>query len=108
MGLPLPLRFAEAGHKVTGLNADSKKVTMFNADKSYTEHIPQNKMQQFANSRHFSATNNFAKLKEVDAILICVPKPLDERREPDLAKTHRTTTAKGPARLAVDTMGPEG
>jgi len=89
VGLPLALRFAEAGHKVTGFDVDPTKVTMLNAGKSYIEHIPQNKIQQFVNSRHFSATNDFAKLKDVDAILICVPTPLDERREPDLATLNR-------------------
>jgi UDP-N-acetyl-D-glucosamine dehydrogenase len=90
VGLPLALRFAEAGHKVTGFDMDPKKVTMLNAGKSYIEHIPQNKIQQFVHSRHFSATTDFAKLKELDAILICVPTPLDERREPDLSYVEQT------------------
>src|SRR5256885_8130405 len=64
VGLPLALRFAEAGHKVTGLDTDPRKVTMLNAGKSYIEHIPQNKIQQFVNSKHFGATNDFEKLKD--------------------------------------------
>src|SRR5260370_13868476 len=63
---------------------------MTNAGKSSMEHIPRNKIQQFVNSRHFSATNDFAKLKEADAIIICVPTPLDERREPDLSYVEQT------------------
>src|SRR6266705_2937446 len=90
VGLPLALRFAEAGHKVTGFDVDPHKVSMLNAGKSYIEHIPQNKIQQFVNSRHFSATNDFAKLKEAGAIIICVPTPLDERREPDLSYVEQT------------------
>src|SRR5713101_6235882 len=90
VGLPLALRFAEAGHKVTGFDTDPNKVTMLNTGKSYIEHIPQNKIQQFVNSRHFSASNDFAKVKEADAILICVPTPLDERREPDLSYVEQT------------------
>ena len=85
VGLPLALRFAEAGHKVTGFDTDPTKVSMLNAGKSYIEHIQQTKIQQFVNSKHFSATTDFSKLKEVDAIIICVPTPLDERREPDLS-----------------------
>jgi len=74
VGLPLALRFAEAGHKVTGFDVDAHKVSMLNAGKSYIEHIPQNKIQQFVNSRPLQPrTNDFAKLKDVDAILICVP-----------------------------------
>ena len=90
VGLPLALRFAEAGHKATGFDTDPHKVSMLNAGKSYIEHIPQNKIQQFINSRHFSATSDFAKLKDADAIVICVPTPLDERREPDLSYVEQT------------------
>jgi UDP-N-acetyl-D-glucosamine dehydrogenase len=90
VGLPLALRFAEAGHKVTGLDTDPGKVASLNAGKSYIEHIPQTKIQQFVNSRHFSATTDFARLKEADAIIICVPTPLDERREPDLSYVEQT------------------
>src|SRR6202167_1368925 len=96
VGLPLALRFAEAGHKVTGFDTDPNKVSMLNAGKSYIEHIQQTKIQQFVNSKHFSATNDFAKLKEVDAIIICVPTPLDERREPDLSYVEQTALAIQP------------
>ncbi|HVS74682.1 MAG TPA: nucleotide sugar dehydrogenase [Candidatus Acidoferrales bacterium] len=90
VGLPLALRFAEAGHRVTGFDTDPEKVAKLNAGKTYIEHIPQTKIKQLVNSCHFSATGNFAKLEEVDAILICVPTPLDERREPDLSYVENT------------------
>ena len=96
VGLPLALRFAEAGHKVTGFDTDPGKVASLNAGKSYIEHIPQTKIQQFVNSRHFSATTDFARLKEADAILICVPTPLDERREPDLSYVEQTVISIQP------------
>jgi UDP-N-acetyl-D-glucosamine dehydrogenase len=96
VGLPLALRFAEAGHKVMGFDTDPNKVSMLNAGKSYIEHIQQTKIQQFVNSKHFSATNDFTKLKEVDAIIICVPTPLDERREPDLSYVEQTAIAIQP------------
>src|SRR5580692_9991650 len=54
VGLPLALRFAEAGHKVTGFDTDPNKVSMLNAGKSYIEHIPQTKIQQFVNSKHLA------------------------------------------------------
>src|SRR5437667_12894223 len=79
VGLPLALRFAEAGHKVTGFDTDPGKVAKLNAGKTYIEHIPQTKIQQFVNSRHFSATAEFAKLGDIDAIIICVPRS-EERR----------------------------
>jgi UDP-N-acetyl-D-glucosamine dehydrogenase len=96
VGLPLALRFAEAGHKVTGFDTDPDKVSMLNAGKSYIEHIQQTKIQQFVNSKHFGATTDFTKLKEVDAIIICVPTPLDERREPDLSYVEQTALAIQP------------
>src|SRR6201997_1639709 len=96
VGLPLALRFAEAGHKVTGFDTDPNKVNMLNAGKSYIEHIQQTKIQQFVNSRHFAATSDFAKLKEADAIIICVPTPLDERREPDLSYVEQTAISIQP------------
>src|ERR1700676_3072669 len=96
VGLPLALRFAEGGHKVTGFDTDPNKVTMLNAGKSYIEHIPQTKIQQFVNSKHFSATTDFARIKEADAILICVPTPLDERREPDLSYVEQTAISIQP------------
>src|SRR5258708_5520724 len=96
VGLPLALRFAEAGHKVTGFDTDPGKVASLNAGKSYIEHIPQTKIQQFVNTRHFSATTDFVRLKEADAILICVPTPLDERREPDLSYVEQTVISIQP------------
>jgi UDP-N-acetyl-D-glucosamine dehydrogenase len=96
VGLPLALRFAEAGHKVTGFDTDPGKVSMLNAGKSYIEHIQQTKIQQFVNNKHFGATTDFTKLKEVDAIIICVPTPLDERREPDLSYVEQTALAIQP------------
>lgn len=96
MGLPLALRFAEAGHKVTGFDTDPKKIEMLNAGKSYIEHIQQNKIQQYVNSRHFSATSDFSRLTEVDAVLICVPTPLNEYREPDLSYVENTAKSIQP------------
>jgi UDP-N-acetyl-D-glucosamine dehydrogenase len=96
VGLPLALRFAEAGHKVTGFDTDPEKVKLLNAGKSYIEHIPQTKIQQFVNSRHFNAVTDFSKLKEADAIIICVPTPLNEYREPDLSYVENTVKSIQP------------
>ena len=96
VGLPLALRFAEAGHKVTGFDTDPEKVRMLNAGKSYIEHIPQTKIQQFVNSRHFNAVTDFSKLAEMDAIIICVPTPLNEYREPDLSYVENTARSIQP------------
>jgi UDP-N-acetyl-D-glucosamine dehydrogenase len=96
VGLPLALRFAEAGHKVTGFDTDPEKARMLNAGRSYIEHIQQTKIQQYVNSRHFGATTDFDRLREMDAILICVPTPLDEYREPDLSYVEDTAESIRP------------
>lgn len=96
VGLPLGLRFAEAGHRVTGFDVDSKKVDMLNRGESYIQHIPVNKIRQYVASKHFSASNDFSRLADMDAVLICVPTPLDERREPDLSYVTDTAEAIAP------------
>lgn len=96
VGLPLALRFAEAGHRVIGFDTDPEKINKLNAGKSYIEHIPVTKIQQFVNSKHFSGSTDFTRLKEVDAVLICVPTPLDDRREPDLSYVEATARAISP------------
>jgi UDP-N-acetyl-D-glucosamine dehydrogenase len=96
VGLPLGLRFAEAGHRVTGFDTDPAKVDKLNRGQSYIQHIPQNKIQQHVQSRHFGATTDFSRLTEMDAILICVPTPLDQRREPDLSYVEQTAQSIRP------------
>ena len=84
VGLPLALRFAEVGLKVTGFDIDSAKVQQLNAGESYIERL-QPAVIQRAQSHGFEATTDFSLSKEVDAILICVPTPLNRYREPDLS-----------------------
>src|SRR6266852_5649500 len=96
VGLPLGLRFAEAGHRVTGFDTDPVKVEKLNRGQTYIQHIPQNKIQQFVQSRHFGATTDFSRLSEMDAVLICVPTPLDQRREPDLSYVENTAQSIRP------------
>src|SRR5271168_2957292 len=96
VGLPLGLRFAEAGHRVMGFDTDPAKVEKLNRGQTYIQHIPQNKIQQFVQSKHFGATTDFSRLAEVDAILICVPTPLDQRREPDLSYVENTAQSIRP------------
>src|SRR5271169_2774433 len=78
VGLPLGLRFAEAGHRVVGFDTDSGKVEKLNQGQSYIGHIAAARVQQYVRSKHFSATNDFARLADMDAVVICVPTPLDE------------------------------
>jgi UDP-N-acetyl-D-glucosamine dehydrogenase len=96
VGLPLGLRFAEAGHRVTGFDVDTTKIEKLNRGETYIEHIPVSKIRQHVASKHFLATGDFSKLAEMDAIIICVPTPLDERREPDLSYVQITAESIAP------------
>jgi UDP-N-acetyl-D-glucosamine dehydrogenase len=96
VGLPLGLRFAEAGHRVTGLDVDVAKVEKLNRGESYIQHIPVAKIRQYVASKHFSASGDFTRLATMDAVIICVPTPLDERREPDLSYVRETAEAIAP------------
>jgi UDP-N-acetyl-D-glucosamine dehydrogenase len=96
VGLPLGLRFAEAGHRVTGFDTDPVKIEKLNRGESYIQHIPVNKIRQYVASKHFGATNDFSRIAEMDAVIICVPTPLDERREPDLSYVRDTAVAIAP------------
>jgi len=96
VGLPLALRFAEVGHRVTGFDLDKTKVDTLNAGGSYIQHIPAEKIRRHVQEKRFDATTDFARLREMDAVLICVPTPLDERREPDLSYVENTALAIAP------------
>lgn len=96
VGLPLGLRFAEAGHRVKGFDTDPNKVSKLNDGQTYIGHIPSTKIQQYVRSKHFSATSDFSCLAEMDAVVICVPTPLDQRREPDLSYVEQTARSIQP------------
>ena len=96
VGLPLALRFAEQGHQVKGFDTDPDKVAKLNAGESYIQHIPAAKIAQFRRSGAFSATTDFSEIASRDAVIICVPTPLDERYEPDLTFVEHTALAIQP------------
>ena len=91
VGLPLVREFCKAGFKAVGFDIDRVKVEKLNAGQSYIKHIPSEMIGRLVETGQFTATDDFARLKEVDAILICVPTPLDEAREPDLTAVIETT-----------------
>ncbi|MHC5101225.1 MAG: nucleotide sugar dehydrogenase, partial [Planctomycetota bacterium] len=84
VGLPLAREFAEAGVKVLGFDIDEKKVKRLNSGKSILKTVSNVSVKQMVGSKKFSATTNMARMKSVDAVLICVPTPLTENREPDM------------------------
>lgn len=90
VGLPLALRFVEEGHKVLGFDIDDGKVQKLLAGESYIEHIPADRIATAVQTL-FSATTDFKRIQEVDAIILAVPTPLNKYREPDLSYVLSTT-----------------
>ena len=84
VGLPLALRFAEVGLKVIGFDIDADKVGKLNNGQSYIERLTPELIER-ALAQGFRATSNFALTAEADALIICVPTPLNRHREPDLS-----------------------
>lgn len=90
VGLPLGLAFASKGFNVIGFDIDEKKIPLLNAGKSYIKHIPASSIKNQVTSNKFKATSEFSRLPECDAIIICVPTPLNEHREPDMSYVENT------------------
>ncbi len=84
VGVPLALRYCEEGYKVIGFDVDEEKIAKWKRSEGYIKHIPSERLQA-ANQKGFQATADFSKIAEVDAIIICVPTPLNKYREPDLS-----------------------
>ena len=85
VGLPLSLQFARSGVTVLGLDVDAAKVDALHRGKSYIKHIPSETVAEAVRAGKFSATTDFSRIREVDAIIICVPTPLNKNREPDIS-----------------------
>lgn len=95
VGLPLILRFREVGFRVIGFDIDDEKVVKLNRGESYIQHIANETTMRLLED-DFEATSDFSKAGEVDAILICVPTPLNKHREPDLGFVISTTETLAP------------
>ena len=90
VGLPLMLRYCEVGYKVIGFDIDQSKVDALRAGNSYIEHISSASIKD-ATRRGFDPTTDFSRALEVDALILCVPTPLNKYREPDLSFVLDTT-----------------
>ena len=84
VGLPLSITFCDAGFSVVGFDVDAPKIKLLKQGKSYIEHIPSRLIAKMRGSGRFDATTDMKRLKKCDAILICVPTPLNETRDPDM------------------------
>lgn len=85
VGLPLTLRFVEAGFRAIGFDIDAAKAEMLNSGRSYFTHIASEKVAGMLSTGRFNATTDFAQVPEADAIILCVPTPLGKHQEPDLS-----------------------
>src|SRR6266481_5957582 len=85
VGLPLSFQFARSGVTVLGLDIDTNKVDALNQGKSYIKHITAESVAEATKSGAFSASSDFSRIREVSAIIICVPTPLNKNREPDIS-----------------------
>lgn len=93
VGLPLSLTFLRKGVRVIGFDLDPAKIAAIAQGKSYIKHIPSTELAEFVAQGTFSATSDFLRLEEPDALLICVPTPLTKNREPDLKYIEATGQA---------------
>jgi UDP-N-acetyl-D-glucosamine dehydrogenase len=95
VGLPLAVAFAEEGCEVVGLDVDEAKVEALNAGRSYIEDVPSSALEPLA--ERLRATTDYAELAACDAVILCVPTPLSDSREPDL--TYLVDSAKALAQV---------
>ena len=96
VGLPLSLQFARSGVSVLGLDLDPKKVDSINVGKSYLKHFSSESIAEQVHAGRFEATTDPSRVSEVEAILICVPTPLNNYREPDLSFVLDTAQSLAP------------
>lgn len=95
VGLPLARRYANCGFKVIGFDIDEAKIDSLRSGKTYIKHIPDTDIQSLVDSG-FEGTTDFSRTSELDALIICVPTPLDNHRNPDLRYV----------RITLDTLRP--
>ena len=91
VGLPLIHAFIRGGLKCIGYDIDQKKIDSLQQGQSYIEHIPSDWIQQWQSEEKFEATADMSRLSEADVVLICVPTPLSDSRDPDLSYVEGTT-----------------
>lgn len=96
VGLPLGLQFAKNGVNVLGLDIDPTKVDSLNAGRSYIHHIASEDIQKQVSEGRFAASTDFSRIRESDAVVICVPTPLSKNREPDISYVLNTGKSIAP------------
>src|SRR6266567_5918362 len=95
VGLPLVLLFSEQKFRVTGFDVDEKKIRILGQGGSYIVRIPETEIVA-AKTKGFTATADYSQISDMDAIIICVPTPLDDHHEPDLSYISATAESIAP------------
>src|SRR5437868_4656970 len=90
VGLPLAETFAWGGYPVLGFDIDAHKVELLNSGQSYIGHICSERVEELVATGRFEATTDARLFRDADAVIICVPTPLTEAREPDLSYIEAT------------------
>ena len=103
VGLPLSLQFARSGVTVLGLDVDAGKVDSLNQKRSYIKHIQSANIAEMVDAGRFAASTDFGSISKVEAVIICVPTPLNKNREPDISYILQTGRAIAP-HLAKGTL----
>ena len=93
VGLPLLRAFWHAGMRVIGFDIDPRKISMLKKGESYLKHFGEDFVGDMAKSDRFDVTHDFARLREADAVIVCVPTPLGTHLEPDLSYIEKTSDA---------------
>jgi UDP-N-acetyl-D-glucosamine dehydrogenase len=96
VGLPLSLQFARSGVPVLGMDVDVDKVEALNDGRSYIKHVSGDLVAEQVKAGRLEATADFGRVREVDAVIICVPTPLNKNREPDISYILQTGRAIAP------------
>jgi UDP-N-acetyl-D-glucosamine dehydrogenase len=96
VGLPLSLQFARSCVSVLGLDVDPQKVQLLNHGQSYIKHIEPSAIAELVSSGKFSASTDFKEIKDVEAVIVCVPTPLTKNREPDISFIMQTGRSIAP------------
>lgn len=91
VGLPLAVEFAKAGYRTIGFDVQEKKVKAVNEGRNYIGDIVGDTLKDLVKKNRFSATSDFAFIKKVDAVCICVPTPLDQYQQPDISYVKGST-----------------
>ncbi|MCB1128389.1 MAG: nucleotide sugar dehydrogenase, partial [Verrucomicrobiae bacterium] len=96
VGLPLSLQFARSGIEVTGIDVDPAKPEAINSGRSYIQHIQSADIAEMVEAGRLTATTDFGVVANLDAVVICVPTPLNRNREPDISYVLKTGCAIAP------------